>query len=169
MKIQELKGAILATSVYCGGVQIGVNVAVTLPEVLPETTEVTAAGGTVELPVYSKLQGMEATVTKQGIDKAWLKAVTPDPQDLIVNIVQQSVSPDGISTPEHIKAFLRVVPKGSPGVEASYGEASENEIAYTVLSYRLTVNGSTFLHADPVKAIYEVNGKDYMGNIKSML
>lgn len=169
MKIQELKGAILATSVYCGGVQIGVNVAITLPDVMPETTEVTAAGGVIELPVYSRLQGMECTVSKQGIDKAWLQAVTPDPQDLIANIVQQSVSPDGISTPEHIKAFLRVVPKGAAGISATYGEASENEITYSVLSYRLTANGSTFLHADPVKGIYEVNGKDYMGNIKSML
>lgn len=169
MKINNLKGAILATSVYSGGTQIGVNVSVTLPEVAPETTEVTAAGGSIELPVLTKLQAMEASVTKQGIDREWLQALTPEPQDLIANFVQQSVSPDGTSKPEHIKAFMRVVPKVIPGIEASYGEASENEITFSVFSYRLTVNGSTYLHADPVKGIYKVNGKDYMGGITSML
>ncbi len=169
MKIQNLKGAILATSVYAGGTQIGVNIAGTLPEVAPETTEVTAAGGIIELPVLSKLQAMEASITKQGIDAAWLKALQPEPFDLIMNFVQQSVSPDGTSSIDHIKAFMRVVPKVIPGIEGTYGEASENEITFSVFNYRLTVNGSTYLHADPVNGIYKVNGKDYMSKITSML
>lgn len=169
MKIQNLKGAILATSVYCGGKQIGVNVTITLPEVTPETTEANAAGGTIELPVCSKIAAMESTVSKQGVDPEWLQTLSHDPQELIANIVQQSVSPDGTSTTDHIKAFMRVALKSIPGIEASYGEASENELPFSVFSYRLVINGRTYLHADPVNAIYKVNGKDYMSKITSML
>ena len=169
MKIQNLKGAILATSIYSGGKQIGVNLTITLPEVTPETTEANAAGGTIELPVCSKIAAMETTISKQGIAPEWLQTLSHDPVELIANIVQQSVSPDGTSSVDHIKVFMRAALKNIPGIEASYGETSENELVFSVLSYRLTVNGRTYLHADPVNGIYKVNGKDYMGEIKSLL
>lgn len=169
MKVTALKGAVLATSVYSGGSQIGVNVTISLPEVTPATTEVTAAGGTLELPVLNKLDAMEATVTKQGIGAAWLNALKPEPVDLIANIVQQSVSADGTSTPQHIKAYLRAVPKTIPAVEATYGEALEGDITFSVLSYKLTKDGKTYLHIDPVKGIYKVNGKDYAEQVRAMI
>lgn len=169
MKVTSLKGAVLATSIYSGGSQIGVNVTISLPEVTPSTTEVTAAGGTLELPVLTKLDAMEASLTKQGIDSEWLKALKPEPMDIIANIVQQSVAPDGTSTPQHIKAYLRAVPKTMPAIEATYGEAIEGEITFSVLSYKLTSDGSTFLHIDPVKGIYKVNGKDYAAKVKAMI
>lgn len=169
MNIKNLKGAVLASSVYCDGFQIAVNATINLPEVAPETTEVTAAGGTLELPVTSKISAMEASISKQGIDRDWLNALQQKPYDLIVNIVQQSVGADGTNTPEHIKAFLRVVPKAIPAIEASYGELMEQEISLAVLSYKLVVNGSTYFHIDPVKGIFKVNGKDYNADILSMI
>ncbi len=169
MNIQNLKGAVMATSVYAAGVQIGVNVNVTLPTITPASAEVTAAGGTINLPVTSKIEAMECTVTKTGIDKAWLQAVKPEAFDLIVNIVQQNIAPDGKTTPEHIKAFMRVVPSAVNGLDASYGEVSENELTFSVLSYKLTVNGETYTHVDPVKGLFIVKGYDYNDDIKSML
>ncbi len=169
MNIQNLKGAVMATSVYAAGTQIGVNVHITLPTLTPTSAEVTAAGGTINLPITSKIEAMECTITKTGIDKEWLKAVKPEAFDLIANIVQQSVAPDGRTTPDHIKAYMRVAPSAINGLEASYGETSENELTYSVLSYKLTVNGETYTHVDPVKGFFIVGGHDYNDAIKSML
>ncbi len=170
MKIEALNGAVMASSVYANSVQIGVNIGIKLPDVNQATAEVTAAGGMLELPVATKIEAMEASLTKQGIDKAWLQTVTPStPFDLIANIIQQKVEPDGASTPVHIKAYLRAVPKTIPALEASYGDPIEQELVFSVLSYRVTVDGETYLHVDPVKGIFKVNGTNYAEKITAML
>lgn len=169
MRVQDLKGAVAATSVYFNGRQLAVNATVSLPNPTPTISEVTAAGGTVEIPVHSKIDPMECTITLHGVDKAWLNAITPEPGDLIVNIVQTSVSANGVSEPEHIKAYMRAVNKTEPGIEASYGENIEPELVFSVLSYRQTVNGETYRHFDPIKGIYKVNGKNYADKITAMI
>lgn len=169
MKIEALKGAVQATSVYFNGKQLGVNASVTLPQPTPAIAEITAPGGTVEVPVHTKIDPMACTVTLMGVDKAWLQAITPEPGDLIINIVQTSVGADGVSKPEHIKAYIRAVRKTPPAIEATYGESMETEIEFSALSYKLTVDGTTYLHVDPVKGIYKENGTDYASKITAMI
>ena len=117
MKFQELKGACIASSVYAKGEQIGYNIPIKLPEVTPVIVEIQAAGGKLELPVWQQVEAMEASITKTGVSKEFLESLTPEPFDLISNVAQQSVSADGTSTAQHIKAFMRVIPKSAPGVE----------------------------------------------------
>ena len=168
MDIKDLKGAVLASSIYIDGKQVAVNATITLPEITPATTEVMGAGGTIELPVFSKLEAMEASITLPGINGDVLKMLSPERHTLTANIVQQSVGADK-SKAEHIKATLEVVPKTVPAIEATYGEAAETEHAFSVLSYKLAVGGKVVLKADPVKGIYKVNGRDYMNDIKKMI
>lgn len=169
MEIQALKGACMASSVYADGVQVGVNIGVSLPEVAMTETEVNAAGGVIALPVWTKLEAMECSITKQGVDPEWLRCMKPEPFDLTVNIVQQSMQTDGTQKAEHIKAHLRVVSKGIPQIEASYGESMEQEVKLSVISYKLIVDGAEYLHVSPKDGIFSVNGKDYSDGIKSML
>lgn len=169
MKFQELKGACIASSVYAKGEQIGYNIPIKLPEVTPVIVEIQAAGGKLELPVWQQVEVMEASITKTGVSKEFLESLTPEPFDLISNVAQQSVSADGTSTAQHIKAFMRVIPKSAPGVEITAGEASENELPFTVLSYQLYVDGNKYLDIDVVKGVCWINGKDYSESIRSML
>lgn len=170
MKIESLSGAVMATSVYAGSTQIGVNVAITLPEVTQATSEVTAAGGVINLPVPTKIDAMEVTISKQGLDKAWLATVKPaTPFDLIANIVVQKMETDGSSSPSHIKAYLRVISGTVPSLAATYGETLESELAFSVLSYKLVVDGTTYLHVDPVKGLFSVSGTNYAEKITAML
>jgi P2 family phage contractile tail tube protein len=168
MDIKDLKGAVLASSVYLDGEQSAVNATITLPEVTPATVEVTAAGGTIELPVFTKLEAMEATLAVNGVNGGILKKLTPERHRLTCNIVQQSVGADA-SKAEHVKASLEVVPKTIPAIEATYGEAAEQEITFSVLSYKLSIAGKVVLKIDPVKGIYKVNGKDYSKEITAMI
>lgn len=168
MDIKDLKGAILASSVYIDGKQAAVNAALTLPEITPSTVEIMAAGGTIEVPVFSKLEAMEASITLQGINGDVLDQLTPERHWLTCNLVQQSVGADA-SKAEHVKATLIVIPKTVPSIEATYGEASETEITFSVLAYKLTVDGKVRLHVDPVKGYYKVNGKNYGKEITSLI
>lgn len=168
MDVKDLKGAVLASSVYLDGKQIAVNATLSLPAITPSTTEVTAAGGVVELPVFTKLEAMEATLTLPGINSETMKLMTPERKQLTANIVQQSVGAES-SKAEHVKASLVVVPKSLPGIEATYGEASESEHTFSVLSYKLSVGGKVIIHVDPVKGVYKVNGKDYSKEITALI
>lgn len=169
MNINSLNGAVMADSVYLDGVQVGWNCEIKLPEVAFATSEANGAAGTVELPVYTKTDAMECSISTSGIGAGWLKTLELKPADLIVNIVQQSVSPDGTQTPQHFKAFLRVAPKGIPALEASYGESMETERTFSVFSYRLDVNGKTMLKIDPIKGVVTANGTNYAEKVSKML
>lgn len=169
MNIESLKGAVMADSVYVGGVQIGHNCEIKLPEVTYAKTEVKGASGIIELPIYSKTEAMECSVSTSGIDEGWLASIKPEPFDLIANIVQQSVAPDGTQTPQHFKAFLRVAPNGIPALEASYGESMDTERTFSVFSYRLDVDGKTRFKIDPIKGNVEIGGKNYADSVSKML
>lgn len=168
MDIKDMKGAIMASAVYIDGVQVAVNATLSLPEITPATIEVLAAGGTLELPVYSKVEAMEASLTLQGVNGEAIKLMTPERHRLTANLVQQSVGTEK-NKAEHIKATLEVMPKTFPAIEATYGEAMELEHTYSVLSYKLAVGGKVILHVDPVKGIFKQNGKDYAKEITAMI
>lgn len=159
----------MADSVYLNGTQVGWNCEVKLPEVTFATAEVNGASGAVELPVYSKTEAMECSIGTSGIGAEWLKTLAFEPADLIVNIVQQSVAPDGTQSPQHFKAFLRVAPKGIPALEATYGESMDTERTFSVFSYRLDVDGKTWLKIDPVKGLVIAAGKNYAEKVTKML
>lgn len=169
MNYQALKAECVASSVYASGEQVGTNIKVTLPEVTPQIIEVNAAGGKLEIPVWQQLSAMEASITKEGLDKAFLESIKPEAFDLIVNIVQKSVDSDGTSKHEHVKVFLRVIPKGIPSFDITPGEQGEKQIAFSVLSYQLSVEGKAYMHIDVLKGKCEINGKDYMSDVVSML
>lgn len=169
MNIQSLKGAVQATSAHVDGEQIGLNCTVRLPEATPAISEVTGAGGTIEVPTVTKIDPMEAGITVRGVSREWVDKLTPEPHRFVVNIVQQKVNVDGSSEPEHIKAIFKGIPKVFPSIEASYGESMELEITIAVHSYKLVVNGTTVRHIDPIKGIYKINGKDYADKVKAMI
>ena len=169
MNIQSLKGAVQATSAYVDGQQIGTNCTVRLPEATPAISEVTGAGGTIEVPMATKIDPMGAGLTVRGVSREWLDKLTPEPHTFVANIVQQKVNTDGSSTPEHIKATFKGIPKVFPSIEASYGESMELEITIAVHSYKLAMNGITVRHIDPIKGIYKINGKDFAEKVKAMI
>lgn len=169
MNIQSLKGAVQATSAYIDGVQISVNCTVRLPEVTPATAEINGAGGTIEIPIPTRIEPMEAGLTVQGVSREWLDKLTPEPHTFVANIVQQKVGVDGSSTPEHIKATIKGVPKLDPAIEGSVGEGMELEITIAVHSYKLAINGTTVRHIDPIKGLYKINGKNYAEKVHDMI
>lgn len=169
MKTHDLKGSILADSVYIGSVLLGNNATIELPEVMPADAEVNAVSGRVNLPNFNDLDPMECTVTVQGVRSDVLATLTPEPHDLIANILQHSATPTGETRAEHIKVYLRVIPRGVPSISATYGEVVDFAQPFVVHSYRVTVDGRTFLHVDPVNGIVEMNGTNYAKKVTSLL
>lgn len=164
----EIKGAILADTVYREGVLVAEDVAVTLPSITHQTFDLRAMG-TLSVPLYGLLDAMEASFTKVGVDKGLKDAVKMGFATYEIRWAQPVIKPDGSSSTEGCKAFLRAAPKAIPGLSVDPGNSSENEISLSVSRYQLFVSGKEYWNIDQLNGILRVDGVDYYKNIRSAL
>ena len=164
----DLKGPILADTVYINGVLVAKDVTITLPAVTHVTADYKAMG-TYTAPMTGQIEGMEATITKIGIDKGLRSMVQLESKTLEVRWAQDVKYADGSTKTEGCKAFLRCVSKGIPGLNVDPGNASENEIALAVSRYQLFVAGNEYWLIDQLNTIMRVGGVDYAKDIRSVL
>lgn len=168
MQFIDIKGAVLADTVYKDGELVGREITVTLPDVSFATAEHKAMG-TLELPMLGQLEAMEASVTKTGYDKGVAQLAQPEAANLEFRFVHDVINSDNVSTPEGCKAFMRAVPKILPGGDLEPGSKTEQQITFAVSRYQLIVGGVEICLIDQLKGILRINGKDYAKSINSLL
>ena len=164
----DLKGPILADTVYINGVLVAKDVTITLPAVTHVSYD-SKAMGTYTAPMTGQIEGMEAAISKIGIDKGLRSMVQLESKTLEVRWAQDVKQADGSTKTEGCKAFLRCVSKGIPGLNVDPGNASENEIALAVSRYQLFVAGNEYWLIDQLNTIMRVGGVDYAKDIRSDL
>ena len=164
----DLKGPILADTVYCDGVLSAKDVTITLPAVTLVTADFKAMG-TYTAPLTGQIEAMEASITKIGIDYGLRNIVKLQSKTLEIRWAQDVKYADGSSKTEGCKAFLRSVPKLIPGLSVDPGNLSENEITLAVSRYQLFVAGNEFWLIDQLNTIMRVDGVDYTKDLRSVL
>lgn len=164
----DLKGPILADTVYCDGVLSAKDVTITLPAVTLVTADFKAMG-TYTAPLTGQIEAMEASITKIGIDYGLRNIVKLQSKTLEIRWAQDVKYADGSSKTEGCKAFLRSVPKLIPGLSVDPGKLSENEITLAVSRYQLFVAGNEFWLIDQLNTIMRVDGVDYAKDLRSVL
>lgn len=164
----NIKGAVLANTVYKDGELVAKDVTVTLPNINYLTAEHKAMG-TVELPVLGQIEAMEAAVTKKGYDSGLAKLARPEAMNLEFRFVQDVIDSDNVSKPEGCKAFLRAVPKTLPGGDLEPGNVGDTQVTFAVTRYQLIVGGEELCLIDQLKGIQRIYGTDYAKSINSLL
>lgn len=160
MPFVDIYGSIVANTLYDDGTLVAKDVEMTLPEVTPVIAEI-EANGTMSVPMWNRLENMELTVSKVGVDKGFSKMATPDQRMLEARFVQNVTGANGVTKPVGGKAFMTCVPVVIPGIGLAVGEGSTNEMRYTVTRYQLFVNGEEICLIDRIAGITKINGKDY--------
>ena len=163
----DLKGPILADTVYVDGVLSAKDVTITLPAVTLMTADFKAMG-TYTAPMTGQIEAMEASITKIGVDYGLRNIVKLQSKTLEVRWAQDVKYADGSSKTEGCKAFMRV-PKLIPGLSVDPGNLSENEITLAVSRYQLFVAGTEFWLIDQLNTIMRVDGVDYVKDLRSVL
>lgn len=164
----DLKGPILADTVYDGGQLVAKDVTITLPSVALVTADFRAMG-TLTMPIPGQIEAMEAAITKIGIDLGLRRLVKFDTKTLEFRWAQDVKTSDGSTKVEGCKAFLRATSKTIPGLSVDPGSASENELTFAVSRYQLFVGGAEFWLIDQLNQIMRVDGVDYCKSIRSLL
>ena len=155
----DLKGPILADTVYINGVLVAKDVTITLPAVTHVTADYKAMG-TYTAPMTGQIEGMEAAITKIGIDKGLRSMVQLESKTLEVRWAQDVKYADGSTKTEGCKAFMRCVPKLIPGLSVDPGNPSENEVTLAVSRYQVFVAGEVFCLIDQLNTIMRIGGVD---------
>lgn len=163
-------GPVLATTCYVNGVLVARDMQMTLPEVTYETADMNASG-TVSLPVPSRTDDMEFSITKIGEDLGLLALFAASDGAITIEArwTKDVVDRLGNSRVEAGRAFIRGIPKSFPGIELEAGESSENELTFACLRYQLYINGVEYCCVDKLNHIVRVRGKDFYAKINPLL
>lgn len=104
----DLKGPILADTVYVDGVLTAKDVTIALPPVNLVTADFKAMG-TYTAPLPGQIEAMEASITKIGIDLGLRSLVKLTSKTIEIRWAQDVKLSDGSTKTEGCKAFLRSV------------------------------------------------------------
>lgn len=164
----DIKGPVVANTVYADNVLVAKDVAFTLPGLSFLTADVQAMGN-MTVPLVGLLENMELSVTKVGVDVGWRRLSRPKKQNLEFRWVQNVVKSDGTQEVEGCKAFVRTMPSSIPELGVEVGSATESEDTYNVTRLQIYVNGKEYLCVDRLNSILRYNGTDYMKSINNLL
>ena len=167
-KWQDIKGPVVADTVYSNNQLVARDVAFTLPGVSFLTADVQAMGN-MTVPLVGLLENMELSITKIGLDDGLKKMNKLEKQNLEFRWVQNVVKSDGSQSVEGCKAFVRTLPSATPEIGVEVGNAPEEEMTYNVTRLQIYIAGREFLTVDRLAGILRVDGKDYMSKINSLL
>lgn len=167
-KCQDIKGPVVADTVYVDKQLVARDVAFTLPGVEFLTADVQAMGN-MTVPLVGLLENMELSITKIGLDDGLKKLNKLESQNLEFRWVQNVVKTDGSQNVEGCKAFVRTLPSATPEIGVEVGSAPEEEITYNVTRLQIYIDGHEYLTVDRLAGILRVNGKDYMNEINNLL
>lgn len=164
----DIKGPVVADTVYADKQLVAKDVAFTLPGIEFVTADVQAMGN-MTVPLVGLLENMELAITKVGIDIGLSRMNRLEKQNFEFRWVQNVVNSDGSTSVEGCKAFLRTVPGNLPEIGVEVGSATEAENTYNVTRMQIYAGGQEILLVDRLSQILRVNGKDYMKNISNLL
>ena len=164
----DIKGPVVADTVYADGVLVAKDVAFTLSGIEFLTADVNSMG-TMTVPLIGILENMELSITKIGVDMGLSRMSRLEKQNLEFRWVQSVIRSDGSQTTEGCKAFVRTLPSNIPEISVEVGSATEAEITYNITRQQIYANGVEYMCVDRLSQILRINGKDYMTPIDNLL
>ena len=164
----DIKGPVVADTVYADNVLVAKDTAFTLPGIEFLTADVQAMGN-MSVPLIGLLENMELSITKIGVDNGLGRMNKLNKQNFEFRWVQNVVKSDGSTSVEGCKAFVRTMPGAFPETGVEVGSAPEHENTYNVTRMQIYANGVEVVCVDRLSQILRINGVDYMSKINNLL
>lgn len=164
----DIKGPVVADTVYDDGTLVAKDTGFTLPGIELMTATVQAMGN-MDVPLIGLLENMQLTINKIGMDKGLGKMNRLEKHNFEFRWVQNVVKSDGAESVEGCKAFVRTLPAASPEIGAEVGSAPENENTYNVTRMQIYIGSYEYCCVDRLSQILRIDGKDYMAQINNLL
>ena len=165
---QDIKGGVIADTVYDNKELVAKDTAFTLPG-LEFLTATVQAMGNMDVPLIGLLENMQLAITKIGIDMGLGRMNRLEKHEFEFRWVQNVVKSDGSVAVEGCKAFIRTMPGSFPELGVEIGNPSEAENTYNVTRMQIYAGGEEIVLVDRLNQILRVDGVDYMKAISNLL
>lgn len=145
---------------------------VELPEISFLTEELQGAGisGKLETVVIGFMEAMTAKFNFRTVTKATVKMTEPRIHNLDCRVAQQiHNSRSGNTETEAIKHIMRTMPKKVSVGKAAPASKADASGEHTVYAYQMYRNGKKEVDLDPMNYICEINGVDYLADVRKAL
>lgn len=145
---------------------------VTLPDLEFMTEELQGAGiaGTVEEIITGHLNAMTTTLNFRTITKAAISLMTPTVHKIDLRVAQQQMnmrtSQTNIASVKHI---MRIKPKKTALGKVASASTADVSGEYAVSYYAMWLDGEKLTEIDPLNFICNINGTDYLKEVKKAL
>lgn len=164
----DLKGPIVADTVYDDGQLVARDVSYTIPGLELVTADLQAMG-TISVPLVGLFNNMELAITKIGVDLGLRRMNRLEKHNLEFRWVQNILKSDGAQTTEGCKAFIRSFPSALPEIGVEIGSSTEAELIHIVSRMQIYIGGEEYICVDRLSQILRISGKDYMSSIRNLL
>lgn len=168
-KIDE---AVINFAVYEGGTEFLGMAEVSLPEISNLTAEVKGAGinGTFESVIRGHVEAMTLGLNFRTLTKDAIRLFEPKNHQIDLRVAQQSTeNTSGNASVIAVKHVFIVAPKKlAPGKVAPATPADASG-EYPVTYWACYINGERKIEIDILNFKYEINGVDYLANVRKAL
>jgi len=164
--------AVINFAVYEDAVEYLGKSEVTLPEVSNLTEEIKGAGiaGNVEAVILGHTAAMSLTLNFRTVTPATVNLFEPRIHNIDLRTAQQETdTKSGEIKVRRVKYALKIKPKKFAPGKVAPGSPADASGEYAVLYYAVYIDGVKKMEIDPLNFIYEVNGKDYLSEVRSAL
>lgn len=164
----DVKGPILADTVYADNRLVARDVEFTLPGLNFQTATISAMGN-MDVALIGLLENMELSITKIGTDEGFSNLIGLSRKTFEFRWAQTSIAKTGESKVEGVKAFVKVLPLSIPDLAIKPGDAVSTEHKYTVTRLELYVGGAEKLVVDRLNTVLRVNRTNYAKDFEKYL
>jgi len=154
-----------------GNVLLGVaDVELPKVEFLSEKMNSLGIMGEVDVPTLSHVKEMKLKLKFSTVTKDFAKLLEPKAKLVTVYASIQQYDPtDGNFKSVGLVASCKVLPTSLNPGKVEIGKPQDSELEFTVVYYKLEVDGKVIYEVDPLNFICIINGKDYAADIRRNL
>lgn len=158
--------------VYEGAVNFcGISKA-TLPDIAFLTQTITGAGiaGNIEAVLIGMVEAMTLGLNFRSVTDAATRLMTPEKHQLELRVAEQYW--DTVNGKKNVQAdkyVMVVIPKSTKPGTVAPASAADTSGEYSVYRYAAYKDGKTLWEIDPFNYICEIDGVDYMADVRRAL
>ncbi len=144
----------------------------TLPDLTALTQSISGAGiaGNVEAVILGHYDAMTLSLNFRTVTEQSVKLSEPRRHNIDLRVAQQDENTaKGELEVRKVKHILVVIPKSDKGGTVAPASPSEGSGEYAVRYWATYIDGEKVREIDPLNFICEINGIDYLADVRSAL
>lgn len=164
--------AVINFAIYEDSVEFLGMAQATLPDVTALTQAISGAGigGNVEAVILGHIDAMTLSLNFRTMTEQTIRLSEPRRHNIELRVAQQvEDTVAGAVAVDSVKHIFVVIPKTDKAGKVAPASTSDGSGEYAVRYWKTFINGKKVREIDPLNFIYDVNGVDYLADVRKAL